>query len=172
MHHPVLDAGVQAAGEEGVSSLRFNFRGVGESEGHHADGIGEQEDVRAAIDALDATFKGRAHFLLLLGYSFGAWTGFSAAIQDRRINGLVGIAPPLEMYDFDFLKDCPKNKLILAGDRDMYCPLHRLQPWFSSLHEPKLLSLIKGADHFFFARHRSLVTPFREYFRSFGSPSP
>jgi uncharacterized protein len=166
MHNPVIASGVQGASDAGLSTLRFNFRGVGESEGGHADGIGEQEDVHAAVDCLNATFGERAHSLILLGYSFGAWAGMPVAVRDRRIHGMVFVAPPLEMYDFGFLKGCKKNKRIVAGSQDLFCPLPALEDWYRQLEEPKSLTLIRGADHFFFSHHRSLILPFKEFFQT------
>jgi uncharacterized protein len=165
MHHPVIDSGVNASFEAGFSSLRFNFRGVGESEGGYSDGEGEKEDVRAAIECLDTTFGDRVHSLIVFGYSFGAWTGLPVAVEDSRIKGMVAIAPPLEMYDFSFLKGCQKKKLIIAGSRDQFCPLHLLEKWFEDLDEPKSMTVIQGADHFFFAHHRSLIPPLIEFFK-------
>jgi len=166
MHNPVITSGVEASCEAGFSTLRFNFRGVGESEGGYSDGAGEKEDVGAAVECLDATFRERDHSLIVLGYSFGAWTGLPVALRDSRINGMAAIAPPLEMYDFSFLKGCPKKKLIIAGSEDQFCPLHLLERWFEDLDEPKTLALIEGADHFFFSHHRSLLPPLIEFFKT------
>ena len=167
LHNGVILSGVHAAWEAGLSTLRFNFRGVGESEGTYSDGIGEREDVQAAIECLNGTFGGRDHFLVLVGYSFGAWVGMPIAIRDGRINGMVAIAPPLEMFDFGFLKECKKRKLIVAGSQDLYCPLRLLEEWFQHLHEPKSLTIIQGADHFFFSYSRSLIPPLKEFFKTF-----
>jgi alpha/beta superfamily hydrolase len=166
MHNPVIVSGVQGASEAGLSTLRFNFRGVGESEGRFADGIGEREDVQAAVDCLNATFGERVHSLILFGYSFGAWAGIPVAVRDGRIHGMVVVAPPLEMYDFGFLKGCKKNKRIVAGSQDAFCPLPLLEKWYQSLEEPKSLTIIEGADHFFFSHHRSLILPFKEIFKT------
>jgi uncharacterized protein len=166
MHHPVIASGVQGASEAGFSTLRYNFRGVGESGGRYADGIGEQEDVEAAVDCLNATFAERVHPLILFGYSFGAWAGMPVAVRDGRIDGMVVVAPPLEMYDFDFFKGCRKNKLIVTGSQDLFCPLPVLKEWYQQLEEPKRLTVIQGADHFFFSHHQSLIFPIKEFFRS------
>jgi alpha/beta superfamily hydrolase len=164
MDNPVIHSGLQAAGEAGYATLRFNFRGVGESGGTYAEGIGEKDDVRSAVACLDATFGGRDHFLVLLGYSFGAWVGLPVAVEDERVKAVVAVAPPLAMFDFDFLKGCKKNKLIIVGSRDLYCPIPLLEKWFQTLEEPKSLTLIEGSDHFFFSHHRSLISPIKEFF--------
>lgn len=165
MHHPVITSGVEASFEAGLSSLRFNFRGVGESQGSYADGIGEKEDVRAAIKCLDTTFGDRVHSMIVFGYSFGAWTGLPVAVEDDRVTGMVAFAPPLEMYDFSFLKGCPKRKMVVVGSEDQFCPLHLLEKWFEDLDEPKSLAVIQGADHFFFSHHRSLIPPLVDFFK-------
>ncbi len=166
MHHPVIHSALHAALEEGFVTLRFNFRGVGESEGTYTDGVGEKEDVVAAVECLNAKLGDCDHSLILLGYSFGAWVGLPIAVQDDRIKGMVVIAPPLKMYDFDFLKGCKKNKLIVSGNQDLYCPSSILEQWFDRLEEPKSLILIPGADHFFFSHHRSLLSPLKEFFKA------
>ena len=169
MHNPVILSGVHAAWEAGLSTLRFNFRGVGESGGAYSDGIREKEDVQAAIECLNATFGEQDHSLILVGYSFGAWAGMPIAAKDGRINGMVAIAPPLEMYDFGYLKGCPKKKLIVAGSQDLFCPLPLLEEWYQQLADPKSLFIIEGADHFFSSHQRSLLPPLREFFRTFSS---
>ncbi len=169
MHNSVILSGVHAAWEAGLSTLRFNLRGVGESEGAYSDGIGEMEDVQAAVECLNGTFRERDHFLILVGYSFGAWTGMPIAIRDGRIVGIVAIAPPLKMYDFGYLKGWRKKKLIVAGSQDLFCPLPLLEEWYQHLDEPKSLIIIEGADHFFFSHERSLLSPLREFFRTFSS---
>jgi alpha/beta superfamily hydrolase len=165
MYNPVITAAVEAASEEGFSTLRFNFRGVGESEGSYGEGIGEREDVMAVIDYLSLKLEVSYPPLVLLGYSFGAWTGLSVATEDGRIKGLVAIAPPLELYDFRFLEKCKNRKLIIVGSEDLYCPTPVLEAWFQHLIEPKSLTLIKGADHFFFSHTHLLIQPLREFFR-------
>ena len=165
MHNPVIMAALEAASQEGFSTLRFNFRGVGESEGSYGDGIGEREDVKAAIDYLFPRLEDSHLSLILLGYSFGAWASLPIAVEDSRIEGLVGIAPPLELYDFRFLQKCKKGKLFIAGSQDLFCPAPVLEAWFSGLEEPKSLNIVPEADHFFFSHTQSLIPPLREFFR-------
>ena len=167
MDHPVMTTAAQVAYEEGYSTLRFNFRGVGESEGSYGQGVGEQEDVKAAADYLYSKLKNNHSPLILVGYSFGAWAGFPVAIRDERFEGMAAIAPPLEIFDFDFLKGCKKRKLFIAGSRDLFCPASRLEEWYLQLEDPKSLSIISGTDHFFLFHTRSLVQPLKEFFRPF-----
>jgi alpha/beta superfamily hydrolase len=166
MNHPVITTAAEAASQEGFSTLRFNFRGVGESEGSYGEGVGEREDVKAVADYLYLRLKDNHSPLILVGYSFGAWAGFPVAIEDERFEGMVGIAPPLEIYDFGFLKGCKKKKLFIAGNRDLFCPSSVLEEWYQHLDEPKSLSIIPGADHFFLFHTRYLSQPLREFFKT------
>ncbi len=163
MDNPVITTAAEAAVEEGFQTLRFNFRGVGESEGVHADGVGEKDDVRAAIDFLSSRVDGAS--LILVGYSFGAMVGLPVGIEDARVKGVVAIAPPLEMHNFDFLKGTKKDKLVIVGNRDLYCPIGRVRELYQHLEDPKSLVIIQGADHFFSYHVNSLTPPIKEFFR-------
>jgi len=167
MDHPVVTTALEAAFEEGFSTLRFNFRGVGESGGSYAEGLGEREDVKAAADYLYSRLKDNHFPFILVGYSFGAWVGFPVAVEDERFEGVVAIAPPLEIFDFGFLKGCKKRKLFIAGDRDLFCPASRLEEWYRQLEEPKSLTIVSGADHFFLFHTQYLSQPLREFFKKF-----
>jgi len=166
MSHPVVATALEAAFQEGFSTLRFNFRGVGGSEGSYGEGIGERQDVKAAADYFDSRLRGGPSLLILVGYSFGAWAGFPVAVEDERFVGMVAIAPPLEIYDFGFLKGCEKRKLFIAGDNDAFCPPSLLEGWYQQLEEPKSLALLPGADHFLFSHIRFLIQPLREFFKT------
>jgi len=163
MDNPVVTTAAEAAVEEGFQTLRFNFRGVGKSEGTHADGVGEKDDVRAAIELLNSKFDGPS--LILVGYSFGAMVGLPVAIEDARVKGVVVIAPPLEMHNFDFLKGSKKDKLVIVGNRDLYCPVGKLKELYQHLEDPKSLVMIEGANHFFSYHVKFLTPPLREFFR-------
>ena len=163
MDNPVVTTAAEVAVGEGFQTLRFNFRGVGESEGTHADGVGEKDDVRAAIELLNSKVDGLS--LILVGYSFGAMVGLPVAIEDARVKGVVVIAPPLEMHNFDFLKGSKKDKLVIVGNRDLYCPVGKLKELYQHLEDPKSLVMIEGANHFFSYHVKSITPPLREFFR-------
>ena len=166
MDHPVITTCAEVASQEGFSTLRFNFRGVGESQGSYGGGIAERRDVKVAADYLYSRLK-RDHFpLIQVGYSFGAWAGFPIAVEDERFEGMAAVAPPLEAYDFGFLKGCKKKKLFIAGNKDIFCPLALLEKWYQRLDEPKSLAVIPGADHFFLFHTQYLIQPLREFLRS------
>jgi len=169
MDHPVITTSVEAASKEGFSTLRFNFRGVGESQGSYGGGVGERQDVKAVTNYFYSRLKDDHPLLILVGYSFGAWAGFPIAIEDERYIGMVAIAPPLGIYDFGFLKGCKKKKLFLAGDQDSFCPPSLLEKWYQQLDGPKSLAVIPGADHFFLSHTRFLIQPLREFFKNISS---
>jgi hypothetical protein len=173
MHNGVVAAAVEAGSSEGYSTLRFNFRGVGRSGGSYEEGIGEREDVVAAVDYLgtrlagcEPSQQGSGNRFTLMGYNFGAWVGLPVATEDERITGMAAVAPPLGLYNFDFLKGCRKAKMVVVGEKDMFCPVSLLEPWYRGLEEPKELRIIKGADHFFFSHHSTLVQTLREFLRT------
>jgi len=167
MDNPVITTCAEVASQEGLSTLRFNFRGVGESQGSYGEGIAEKEDVRAVADYLHSRLKGDDLPLILVGYSFGAWVGFPIAADDERFVGMVAVAPPLGIYDFGFLKGCKKKKLFIAGDKDLFCPLALLEKWYQQLDEPKSLAVIPNADHFLLFHNQYLMQPLREFFKTF-----
>jgi len=164
MYNPVIEMASKVAQEEGISTLRFNFRGVGNSEGAYGEGIGEMEDVKAAIKYFYSKLLDNNPYLILLGYSFGVRVGFPIAVHDDRIKGMVAIAPVVEFDDFEYLKGCKKEKLFIAGEDDPYCPPNKLKELFEKLDEPKRIFIIPGVDHFFFNQHKSIVQPLREFF--------
>ncbi len=166
MHNRVITSSLKAAQEEGYATLRFNFRGVGGSGGSYDEGIGEREDVASAIDFFHSVLKDRGIPLIFLGYSFGAWVGLPVVMKDQRVKGVVAISPPLEIYDFNFLKGYRGNKLILVGDRDEWCPLPRLKEWYETLEEPKSLKVFEDTDHFFSFQSNLLAQPLKDFLRS------
>ena len=165
MYNTVIASATEAASAEGFCTLRFNFRGVGESSGSYDEGIGEEDDVRAAINHLDAELGASPRSLIVAGYSFGAWVGLKVAARDVRVTEMVAIAPPLELYDFGFLEKSRKEKLFIAGTEDIHCPLPLLEKFHRGLEEPKSLVVIPEADHFFSTHGRSLIQPLREFFK-------
>lgn len=147
MHTKVVYRAAKAALALGVPTLRFNFRGVGKSEGEYADGLGERDDVRAALDYLLARYS--AASVCLMGFSFGAWVGLVVGAHYSRVAALVGLGVPAGSYDLSALHGVTKPKLIVQGTEDAYTPRDKLEAFFASLLEPKQLCWIEGADHFF-----------------------
>jgi alpha/beta superfamily hydrolase len=163
LHNKVVFHAMKALNSFGFPVLRFNFRGAGLSHGEHDHGNGEVEDVRTALDWLDAEF----HLpLIFAGFSFGAAVGLRAACSDARVKALIGVGVPAipvaadteapRTYTFDFLGDCERPKLFVSGARDQFGPRAKLEALVASAAEPKKLVLIEGADHFFEGRLREL----------------
>ena len=163
LHNKVVFHTMKALNGFGFPVLRFNFRGTGLSEGEHDQGKGEVEDVRTALDWLDAEY----HLpLIFAGFSFGAAVGLRAACADARVRGVIGVGTPIgpvvsdsevpRTYTFDFLQDCAKPKLFVSGARDQFGPRAKLEALVAAMPEPKKLVLIDGADHFFEGRLREL----------------
>jgi len=147
MDNPVVIRAAEVAHAAGYATLRFNFRGVGQSEGAHDEGRGEQDDVRAAMAALATALPVGAP-IGVIGYSFGAHVAARATRPGDAAMALV--APPLGMYDFGFLGRSTGPVLLTAGTRDGYCPvetLHRLAEATGAEER-----VIEGADHFFFGK--------------------
>jgi len=150
MDNPVVIRAAEVAREVGLVTLRFNFRGVGASEGSHDKGLGEQDDVRAALTTLRARLGGGP--MGLAGYSFGAWVSSRVAVPATGLSALGLIAPPLSMFGgFDTLDPAGLSLLIAAGTQDPYCPLPDLDRLARGLPDGTV-ARIEGADHFFFGK--------------------
>lgn len=161
MHNKVVFRAARAAILEGLPTLRFNFRGVGKSEGEFGGGIGEREDVRAALDFLEQHFPGSS--VCLMGFSFGAWVGLSAGATDARVAVLAGLGVPVGSVSMDALLEVTKPKLIVQGTFDQFGPQAKLQALFSQLKEPKQLHWVEGVDHFFTGRLPEVEETVRSY---------
>jgi alpha/beta superfamily hydrolase len=158
LHNKVVFHAMKALNSFGFPVLRFNFRGTGMSGGEHTHGIGEQDDVRTALDWLEGEF----HLpLLFAGFSFGAAVGLKPACEDGRVKAAIGLGIPVapiddRNYDFSFLAECHKPKLFVSGDRDQFGPKQAIQSLIQSIPEPHKLVIIEGADHFFEGRLKEL----------------
>jgi uncharacterized protein len=163
LHNKVVFHTMKALNSLGFPVLRFNFRGAGLSQGEHAKGEGEAEDVRTALNWVEQEF----HLpLLLAGFSFGAAVGLRAAYADARVRALIAVGTPVvpvaeadeepRIYTYEFLRDCTKAKLFVSGARDQFGPRAKLEALVASVPEPKKLVIIEAADHFFEGRLREL----------------
>ena len=147
-----------------LASFKFNFRGVGGSQGEFGQGIGEQEDVEAAISFINTVKKVDSKRIGLAGYSAGAGFALPVGLNDVRIKALAAISPPLRMFDFDFLKDCPKPKLFISGSRDNFTPADQFLEFCQNLPEPKEYESIEGADHFWWGYETRLAAKVTAFF--------
>ncbi|HUY19426.1 MAG TPA: alpha/beta fold hydrolase [Candidatus Binataceae bacterium] len=162
MHNNVVDAVLEALHASGFATLRFNFRGVGQSEGEFDNGMGEAADAVAAVRFL-TTHKGVGDAgAVLAGYSFGAATAVRAAGGVEEVAAIVTVALPLGMIDPTALGAIAKPIVLLAGDRDSYCPANDLAALAGRLGPLARLKLIPGADHFFGGREPEIVAALGE----------
>lgn len=163
MHNKVVFRVAQALGDIGMPTLRFNYRGVGRSTGAFDEGRGEADDVRTALDYLAGLYAGVP--LCLAGFSFGTWVGLPVGCADPRVTQLVGVGVPVRLLSVDALAGCAKLKLIVQGEQDEHGPVDALRPWYAALPEPKRLTVIPGADHFFTHQQTELYAAIVAYFR-------
>ncbi|HZS45082.1 MAG TPA: alpha/beta fold hydrolase [Blastocatellia bacterium] len=162
MHNKVVYRTAQALNQCGISTYRFNFRGVGLSDGSYDEGKGERDDLRAVIDYVIDKFPDRE--LIIGGFSFGAWVGLDVGCHDKRVSTLLGIGTPVRILEINDLSKCDKPKLFVQGTLDEYGPLSDIEQWYQGLSEPKQLVRIKDADHFFDGHLEELMTAIRDYF--------
>lgn len=136
----------------GFSTLRFNFRGVGRSQGEFDDGLGELSDAAAALDWMQ-THNPNATGCWIAGFSFGAWISMQLMMRRPEINGFISIATPASIHDFSFLAPCPASGLMVHGDSDDIIPEESTAKLADKLDKQKNISIdykvIKGCDHFF-----------------------
>jgi alpha/beta superfamily hydrolase len=145
-------------------SLKFNFRGVGRSQGEFGQGIGEREDVEAAISFVSTLKEVDSERIGIAGYSAGAGFALPVGFNEARIRALGAVSPPLPMFDFDFLKSCPKPKLLISGSRDDLIPINQFLEFCQKLPEPKECEGIEGADHFWWGYESSLAAKVTAFF--------
>jgi alpha/beta superfamily hydrolase len=161
MDNRIVYRAAKAALEAGFASLRFNFRGVGQSTGQYDQGIGEKVDTAEAVRWLGEKYP--ALPLVLIGYSFGAWVGLQVGCLNARIEAMVGLAPPLDLYDFEFLFNNSKHTLYVVGTRDEFCSRENLDRLANRMPASSSLRRIEGAEHFFTGRVevlQNLITDF------------
>jgi alpha/beta superfamily hydrolase len=148
MHTKALYHAAKALARIDVPVLRFNFRGVGRSAGSFADGPGEQDDFRAALDFMNARYP-EVKRIWTGGMSFGSWVGMTVGAIDTRATAVIGIACPVNRYDYSPVIAGGKPTFLIHGERDELIPLKEIRKFYAQLAEPKELVVIDGADHLF-----------------------
>jgi alpha/beta superfamily hydrolase len=151
MHNKVVYHAAKAFSTFGLPVLRFNFRGTGLSEGTHDDGRGEQDDIHAALNWLTAHYPIP---ILFAGFSFGSYVGLRACSGDPRVKGLIGLGLPVRAegrdYTYGFLPSTGTvPKLFISGDSDAFSPRGILEAVLVNAPEPKQITWVESADHFF-----------------------
>jgi alpha/beta superfamily hydrolase len=159
MSNNVVRAAIKAFGSLGWTTLRFNFRGVGQSSGRYSEGLGEREDVRAAYNFL----KGKGlRDIVVAGYSFGGWVAANA-LNNLDPYGLVLISPPIAVMEV-CLRDLEVPCWILYGDRDPFCPEEQLRTLIEATPCVEGSFAIKGADHFYWGYEDQIKNALRKWF--------
>jgi len=153
MYNHVVEAVLDAYRSKGFSTLRFNFRGVGGSEGTHDQGEGEQEDVASAIAFMSS--KGKKE-IDLAGYSFGAWVNARGIEKYGSARRLVMVSPPVSFVDFGFLRSDSRIRLVVTGALDEIADPTRVERLISGWNPKALLRIIPDADHFYGRKIREL----------------
>ena len=152
MNNKVVYALYQCFVRRGFSTLRFNFRGVGRSQGSFDRGEGELSDAASALDWAQS-INPEARSCWIAGFSFGAWIGMQLLMRRPEIEGFISIAPPANLYDFSFLAPCPSSGMIVHGDKDAVVPYKDVTGLVDKLKTQKGIvieqKVIPGANHFF-----------------------
>ncbi|MCH9844508.1 MAG: alpha/beta hydrolase [Alphaproteobacteria bacterium] len=134
-----------------ISCMRFNFRGVGRSEGEFDNGEGELSDTAVALNWLQSKSPGQP--IWVCGYSFGAWIAMQLLMRRPEIQRFIAISPPCNMHDFNFLAPCPKSGQIIHGAQDTIVPIENTSELVEKLNTQKNIKVdyqvLQDADHFY-----------------------
>ena len=172
MHTKAVYQGAKGLSRIGCAVLRFNFRGVGRSDGAFDNGEGEMADFKAALDYMAARYPDTP--LWSAGFSFGAWVSLETGAVDDRVTALIGIAPPVVTsvsgmnYEFPNTLASDKPKFFVQGEADEVCPLEGMWTFYGKLHEPKELVVIDAADHLFDGKAAEVGEALEDLLADFG----
>ncbi len=166
MYHSIVYDVCNELVKNSIAALRFNFRGVGESGGAYAEGIGEQADVKAAIAFALSQPNIDAKRLGLAGYSFGAKTIVPVAAGDARVRMLALISPVFESAQWDALNKFTKPKILIAGEDDYYISTRLFEKMAQNLPQPREYHIIKNADHFWSGFEAEVAGKVSDFFRN------
>jgi uncharacterized protein len=161
MHTKAVYRAARALEATGLPVLRFNFRGVGRSAGRSTGGPAEREDVRATLAWLELLAPNQP--LVVGGFSFGSWVGLEVARAVPQVVALIGIAPPLALYDFTFLHGEQRPVLLIAGDHDPFCPVPLLDSFAARLGPRTRRVVLHGAEHLLVTHLDPLEAAIREF---------
>lgn len=162
MYNNVVHAVCEKLGEKDIAWLKFNFRGVGTSGGSFAGGVGEKEDVKAAISFGENQPGIDSNRIGLCGYSFGSMVAFAVAAEDQRVGGVAGISPFIQPENL--LDHYSRPKLFLCGDRDEFIKVETLEQLIQKIPEPKEMALYPGVDHFWVGEEGPMAEKVSQFF--------
>ena len=146
MYNPVVSAISNAYQKKGYSTLRFNFRGTGRSEGSFENGKGETSDVMAAVEFMKSKGINPCH---LSGYSFGTWINAMAIHSCDGIEEMTMVSPPVAFVDFNPTEPSSAINLVITGSHDDIAPSAQINSWLGSIDTDVQLEIVDGADHFY-----------------------
>ena len=153
--------------DNGFSSLRFNFRGVGKSDGEHDGSEGELADSAIALDWLQNQNPESKEYWIC-GISFGAWIGMQLLMRRPEIPKFVLISPPVGKYDFNFLAPCPASGVIINAEKDNLIEVNLIKDVVKRLNQQKSINVkqevIKSSDHFFNNNENKVIEKVKAYF--------
>ena len=170
MHTKVVYQSAKALSDIGCVVLRFNFRGVGRSAGAWDEGRGEMDDYRTAVDYMAAAHPGLD--LWAAGFSFGSYIALTAGAADPRVCALIGIAPPVDRYNFDAALQSSKPKFVVHGERDELISLRSVREFYARMQEPKELVEIDMANHLFDGQASEVGDALRDLLTDFSCAKP
>ena len=147
LHNKVAHKVAATLFAHGAAVLRFNFRGVGKSEGVHDRGRGELYDTLAMVDWMRRRHPSARAWVA--GFSFGSWVASRAAAAESAVEELILVAPPVHTQTFEEMRGCPVAKLVVQGTADEVCKPENLERAYPTWAEPKRLEWVEGASHFF-----------------------
>jgi alpha/beta superfamily hydrolase len=166
MNNPLVYHLYYTFANRGFTVLRFNFRGVGRSQGSFDHGQGELSDAASALDWVQAN-NPDARACWIAGCSFGAWIGMQLLMRRPEVEGFISVAAPASLYDFSFLAPCPSSGLFIHGDKDAVVPIAAVGQLVEKLKTQKGIvieqQLIRGANHFFDGKIEQLMESVNEY---------
>lgn len=168
---PVIMTVEQAFQKAGFTTLAFNFRGVGGSQGTYGEGRAETADVAGALGCLEERLGRPPRLRIVAGYSFGSLVGGRVAARDPRVDGYLGVAPPLVSDGFAFLREARCPVALIGAGRDEFCPRPAFEALVGSLAEPHWVRLFE-TDHFFAGSARALLEACREAAAWLEGPRP
>lgn len=148
MRNLVVASVCRELNNRGEIALRFNFRGVGTSQGSYGEGEKEIDDALGAVSFLTALPNVDSARIGIVGYSFGAYVALRAAVADERIAAVAAISPPAGMWDLKFFQDYPRPKMLVSGALDDLVDVNDFTAFAEKVAEPKVLEIAPHADHF------------------------
>lgn len=174
MNNKVVFSLYKTLADNGYTTLRINFRGVGKSQGQFDNGVGELTDAATALDWMQLQNPSASSYLIA-GFSFGAWVGMQLIMRRPEINSFIAVSPPVNKHDFSFLSPCPIPGIFVQGNRDSIVPEDEVMSMYERLSKQRksqiAYQVINGADHFYRERLHLLEEVLNNHLRGEQTPT-